>query len=86
MGHLCDKTNQFSRRDFLTKTGMGLGGMALASLINPQEIFARAAVNPSDGVLGSPHFLPKVKRVIYLFQSGGPSQLELFDYKPLLRK
>jgi hypothetical protein len=39
-----------------------------------------------SGILGSPHFLPKVKRIIYLFQSGGPSQLDLFDHKPLLQK
>ena len=39
-----------------------------------------------NGILDSPHFAPKAKRVIYLFQSGGPSHLELFDYKPLLRQ
>ena len=36
-------------------------------------------------MLGAPHFAPKAKRVIYLFQSGGPSQLDLFDHKPMLR-
>jgi hypothetical protein len=92
MSHLCDNTNHFSRRDFLTKTGLGIGGIALGSLLNPGTLMgARAggvagAADPAVGVLGSPHFAPKVKRVIYLFQSGGPSQLELYDYKPLLQK
>ncbi len=52
-------------------------GLALASL-------ARAAEREQRGLPGLPHFLPKAKRVIYLFQSGGPSQIELFDYKPRL--
>ena len=42
--------------------------------------------NNLQGILDAPHFAPKAKRVIYLFQSGGPSQLELFDYKPLLNQ
>jgi hypothetical protein len=66
-----------SRRRFLSRFGMGLGGIALADLINPQS--ASAA-----GVLGQSHFAPKAKRVIYLFQSGAPSQMDLFDHKPLL--
>src|SRR5207237_3729660 len=45
-----------------------------------------ADANPFEGVLDAPHFAPKAKRVIYLFMSGGPSQLDLFDYKPLLSK
>ena len=68
-----------SRRHFLGTFGMGLGGMALAQLVNPHS--ARAS-----GVLGQPHFAPKAKRVIYLFQSGAPSQMDLFDYKPLLNE
>jgi uncharacterized protein (DUF1501 family) len=59
-----------TRRDFLSRTAYGLGGIALASLMNPA---ARAA---------QPHFPAKAKRVIFLFQSGGPSHLDLFDYKP----
>lgn len=70
-----------SRRTFLGQTGAGIGTMALASLLNP---FGASAAPTGEPALGKPHFPPKVKRVIYLFQSGAPSQLELFDYKPKL--
>jgi hypothetical protein len=75
-----------SRRQLLSRFGLGLGGIALAHLLNPAT--ARAAVaGPDLGVLGGKlHFTPKAKRVIYLFMSGGPSQLETFDYKPLLNE
>lgn len=76
--------DQLSRRNFLGQTGAGLGTLALASLLNPGQLFGGTS-SPGDGpALGKPHFPPKVKRVIYLFQSGAPSQLELFDYKPKL--
>ena len=72
---------QMSRRDFLSRSSLaGVGLAALASLM-PTELFAETNPKP---IL--PHFAPKVKRIIYLFQSGGPSQLELFDYKPKLRE
>ncbi len=74
-----------SRRDFLSQTAMGLGGLALSTLVNPLQAFASKAAN-SSGMLGKGHFPSKAKRVIYLFQSGGPSQIELFDYKPALKK
>src|SRR5437899_12715722 len=64
-----------SRRYFLQRTGVGLGSVALASLLADD---ARAQ-QP-----GLPHFAAKAKRVIYLFQSGAPSQMDLFDYKPRL--
>ncbi len=70
-----------TRRDFLKKTAMGLGSMALGNLINPLK-----ANDLENGILGACHFPPKAKRVIYLFQSGGPSQIETFDFKPDLRK
>ncbi len=76
--------DQLSRRTFLGQTGVGLGTLALASLMNPTSLFAGASAPTEGPVLGKPHFPPKVKRVIYLFQSGAPSQLELFDYKPKL--
>ncbi len=63
-----------TRRRFLTRTTGGLGVAALASLLPG----ARAQVG------GLPHFAPRAKRVIYLFMSGGPSQMDLFDYKPIL--
>ena len=79
-------TDHLNRREFLRKSGMGLGAMALGSLINPMDSFSQGLNNPGKGVLGAPHFVPKAKRVIYLFQSGGPSQFETFDYKPILEK
>lgn len=86
----CNNYNRyFNRRDFLSKTGMGLGAMALGSLVNPYKILAQSPTplnDPGKGILGSPHFSPKAKRVIFLHQSGAPSQLDLFDYKPLLEK
>lgn len=75
--------HQQARRDFLKKTGMGLGSMALAQLMDPVETFANMASSENNRI---PHFPAKAKRVIYLFQSGGPSQLETFDYKPSLDK
>ncbi len=71
------------RREFLTRTGFGLGGIALADLL-AQDTASAAA--PERGVLGEPHFPPKAKRIIYLFMSGAPSQLDLLDYKPLLNQ
>ena len=76
----------YSRREFLTKTSLGLGALALGSLLAPLGVNAKPAFRPlsgGGGILGKPHFAPKAKRVIYLFQSGGPSQLDLFDHKPL---
>jgi hypothetical protein len=70
-----------SRRAFLNRAGMGLGGIALAEMLGSN---ARAAED--HGALGQPHFAPKARRVIYLFMAGGPSQLDLFDYKPVLNK
>lgn len=64
------------RRYFLSRTSSGLGVAALASLLGHD-----AKASDSSGVI-APHFPAKVKRVIYLFQSGGPSQLDLYDYKP----
>ncbi|WP_421828641.1 DUF1501 domain-containing protein [Larkinella sp.] len=82
MNNLEDELHdQLSRRTFLGKTSAGLGAIALASLLNPTKGVAGSEENRAPG---KPHFSPKVKRVIYLFQSGAPSQLDLFDYKPKL--
>ena len=70
--------NWSTRRDFLGRTGLGLGAAALSQLMGPSPASA------AGGLPGLPHFAPKAKRVIYLFQSGGPPHLELFDPKPLL--
>lgn len=72
----------FNRRSFLTKASMSLGALALGSLL-PRNLFS----NPGpESTLVMPHRAPKAKRIVYLCQSGGPSQLELFDYKPFLEK
>ena len=79
----------YTRRQLFGLTARGIGVAALGSLFRP-ELFAAAqeAAATRDaktgGLVGLPHFAPKAKRVIFLHQSGGPSQLETFDYKPNL--
>jgi hypothetical protein len=76
-----------SRRHFLNRFGMGLGGIALAHLLGAtRSAAAETQLHGHAGILTAPHFPPKAKRVIYLFMAGGPSQLETFDYKPLLNQ
>lgn len=70
-----------TRRSFFSRFGLGAGTAALASLLG-ESGFAQE----KTGLPGVPHFAPKAKRVIFLFQAGGPSQLELFDAKPNLEK
>ncbi len=84
--HCHNYEKQYTRRDFLSKSTLGLGAVTLASLMNPIEMFGKTISPANGGILGKPHFAPKAKRVIYLFQSGGPSQLDLFDPKPLLKR
>src|SRR5438270_5320174 len=74
-----------NRRHFLSNLSIGLGSVALGSLLIP-DLFSRSKDEEPDFMPGIPHFAPKAKRVIYLFQSGAPSQLESFDYKPALTK
>ncbi|MEX0360158.1 DUF1501 domain-containing protein [Flagellimonas sp.] len=74
-----------NRRHFLGKTALGLGSAALGSLLLP-DLF-KGGQNDSDELpLGIKHFASKAKRIIMLTQNGAPSQLESFDYKPLLNK
>jgi hypothetical protein len=72
-----------NRRKFLAGLSIGVGSVALGSLLIP-NLFGGAAEDEAAFVPGIPHFAPKAKRVIYLFQNGAPSQLETFDYKPML--
>ena len=74
-----------TRRHFFSATARGLGGIALAGLL-PRNLLAAAQSIGVGGQPAFPNFPPKCKRVIYLFQSGGPSQMDLLDYKPLLNK
>jgi len=75
MTPLESQLNSISRRSFLGLTGLGLGAIAARSLMAADTPTSTAAAR------GLPHFMPKAKRVIYLFQSGGPSHIDLFDYK-----
>ena len=73
-----------NRRHFLGKLSLGLGSAALGSLLIP-DLFSSAGEEQAS-IVGLPHFAPKAKRIIYLHQNGAPSQLESFDYKPMLNK
>lgn len=70
---------RITRRYFFGRTATGIGTAALASLLDPSILRGNDL-----GVLKQPHHLPRAKRVIYLFMSGAPSQIDLFDYKPSL--
>src|ERR1700682_943459 len=75
-----------TRRHFFGRSATGIGVAALASLLN--ERLVAAEIDPAlrtHGTLPALHFAPKAKRVIYLFMSGGPSHIDLFDYKPKLK-
>jgi hypothetical protein len=74
-----------SRRAFLTRSASGLGMAALATLLG-EDAAGFAGAESTGGLPGFPQFTPKAKRVIYLFQSGAPSQIDLFDYKPRLKE
>jgi Protein of unknown function (DUF1501) len=73
-----------SRRNFFERLSMGLGGLALGSLLEPA--WAASSRARYDVLPKQPHFAPRAKRVILLFQNGGPSQVDLFDPKPELMK
>jgi hypothetical protein len=77
-----DALRDSTRRRFLQQCGAGVGALALGSLLDGRLLGSEAG----QPVLGRPHFAPKAKNIIYLFQSGGPSHLDLFDPKPELSK
>jgi hypothetical protein len=80
------RLHAITRRHFFSKSAWGIGGIALASLLN-DNLFAAGkpeAVSLNPLAPKAPHFAPKAKRVIYMFMEGAPSQLDLFDYKPKL--
>ncbi len=81
-----------SRRELLRASSTGFGGMALAAMLGEEQLRA-AAASSSIGPAGAgplavkqPHFAAKAKRVIFLFMHGGPSQVDTFDYKPMLQR
>jgi len=73
-----------TRRHFFSRGASGIGIAALAGLLGQDLRAAEEVPSTTGGLPGIPHFPPKAKRIIYLFQSGAPSQMELFDYKPRL--
>jgi hypothetical protein len=79
---------QLNRRHFLSRSGVSLGTIALGSLLG-REVARAETARPAAGTAGRlpglPHFPARAKRVIYLFQSGAPSQIDLFDHKPAIR-
>ncbi|WP_273565481.1 DUF1501 domain-containing protein [Maribacter halichondriae] len=90
---------QMDRRNFLTKSSLGIGALALSSLLKADDAWGSVKGSKLDASnadallqsynknrLGLPHHLPKSKRIVYLFQSGGPSQLDMWDYKPKLKE
>jgi Protein of unknown function (DUF1501) len=80
-----DELNQtLTRRHFFGKTATGIGAAALASILTPEAFGDTGDASQFGGLPGLPHFAPKAKRVVFLHQSGGPSQIDLFDYKPKL--
>src|SRR3954451_2366982 len=94
MNPLDESRRHLTRRSLFGRAAVGLGSAALASLLGEDLLAAPApgASGPAaahdrvGGLPGLPHFAPKAKRVIYLFQNGAPSHVDLFDYKPKLKE
>lgn len=80
MHPLIDNARQIGRREFFGRTAAGLGTVALSSLLTRDGFAAN-----QGAIAGLPHFAPKAKRIIYLFQNGGPTHVDMFDYKPALK-
>lgn len=85
MNPLQEQQLSMTRRHFFGRAATGIGAAALGSLVGPGVLPGRAGVS-SEPNLPFPHFPGKAKRVIYLFMAGGPSQLDLYDYKPRLKE
>ena len=81
MNHILKSDHLLDRRKFLNLGARGMGALGLASLSQPGLLNGA-----SRGSLAEPHFEPKAKRVIYLFFSGGPSHIDMYDYKPAMKK
>lgn len=84
MSHPDELQTLLARRHFLGRTSTGLGAAALAAIIAAQTPTRGAESTPLTGVLDRPHLRPRARRVIWIFQAGGPAQMELWDYKPKL--
>jgi hypothetical protein len=77
-----DHIDAMTRRHFFGRSAMGLGTAALASLLGARPVEAGAKTPDANGL---PHFVPKAKRAIFLFMNGGPSQMDMWDYKPAMK-
>src|SRR5258705_9936025 len=76
------RNGSMSRRELLRTCSTGFGSVALAAMLGDEQL--RATAGPLT--VKQPHFAPKAKRIIFLFMHGGPSQVDTFDYKPLLAR
>ena len=87
MDPMLERQMMMTRRQFFSKGRVAIGTAALSSMLN-SDMFAAAISEQQaqNGLPGFPNFAPKAKRVIYLFQNGAPSQLDLFDHKPKLKE
>src|SRR5471032_2646529 len=85
MDPACEHQACVTRRQFFGTSALGIGAAALASLLNSEAMGADAPKR-FGGLPDLPHFAPKAKRVIYMFQNGAPSHVDLFDYKPKLKE
>ena len=85
MNPIHEHIDTITRRHFFGRTAVGLGGAALASLL-PSRAQSAQPTSPTGGLADLPHFAPKAKRAIYLFMNGGPSQMDMLDYKPAMGK
>jgi hypothetical protein len=81
-----DSGRRISRRELLQRSSAGFGSLALAGLLGEQAHGANGAGAANPLAVRPPHFEPRAKRVIFLFMHGGPSQVDTFDYKPLLKR
>jgi hypothetical protein len=84
MNFFQDQIQAMTRRHFFGRGALGLGTAALTTLL-PNQSRAEKPTSPTGGLPGLPHFAPKAKRAIYLFMNEGPSQMDLFDYKPAMK-
>ena len=82
--HPIEETIQLARRDFLTTSASGLGGLALASMLNDEGLLAADSLSVNPLAPKKPHFKGKAKNCIFIFLAGAPSQLDLYDPKPKL--
>lgn len=86
MGPEAEFRQLVTRRELLGRASQGIGAVALASLLAQDGMTASSGHDSPPGILGVPHGVPRAKRVIYILHNGAPSQVDLFDHKPGLKK